>query len=229
MDCETAKDSLNYPADRKASELGEAVDALYHQYGKYDAIAKEVTVTPARLSQLHRVFLLPAGIRWQVDKGKIRIGHVHQVSRLQGDDQWLLAFSIVEAKMSVQDSKQVVDVVTRSERPLREVLQTLIGIRFDEVNPLLLPLPFEDRFRITRAAWTRKLEWADFSLRAIEEATSVDREQLANELQGLVDRLRTKSVDPIVKPDSPSMPRRDASADPSVPPPMPSHGLARPS
>lgn len=195
MDCETAKQWLEQPRDRKPSELGEAVDVLCQKYGTYKAITKEVPLTSARLSKLHQVFRLPAGIRWQVDEGKLRIGHAHEISRLQEDDQWLLAFTIVEAKMSVQESKQVVDAVTRNNRPLREVLKTLSGIRFDEVKPLLLPLPFEDLFRITRAAWSKKSEWADFSLRAIEEATRVDREHIAAELSSLADQLRPTCVD----------------------------------
>ena len=201
MDCETAKEYLNAPAHRNASELGEAVDLLYGKYGNYSAMAGEVALSPGRLSDLRRVFLLPEGIRWQVDEGKIRIGHAGQISRLEGENQWLLAFTIVEAKMSVKDSKAVVDAVVKKGRPLQDVLHTMIGIRFDEVKALMLPLRFEHRFRIARAGWSRRLDWADFSLKAIDQATRVDLEHIASELLSLAAELGPRAVDPALKPD----------------------------
>ncbi len=189
MDYETARQWLNCPKDRKLSELGEAVELLRERYGGYKAIASQVALSAARLSDLRRVFLLPEGIRWQVDEGRILIGHAQQISRLQGDDQWLLAFSIVQEKMSVQESKRVVENVRKTGRALQSVLRDLSGIRFDKVEPLMLPLTFEARLTIIRAAWTKKVEWADFTLRAIEEATRVDIEQIARDLTGIVDQL----------------------------------------
>jgi len=163
MDSQTARDWLNDAGDRKPSELGEAVDVLYRELGNYEAIAKEVALSPDRLSDLHKVFLLPEGIRWQFDEGKIRIGHVRQISRLQGDEQWLLAFTIVQEKISVKDSKEVVDAVVKKNRDLRDVLHNMIGIRFDEPLPSLLAgFTFEYRFRVSRAAWGKKLKWEDF-------------------------------------------------------------------
>ena len=69
MDSQTARDWLNDEGDRKPSEIeiGEAVDVLYRELGNYKAIAKEVALSPKRLSDLRRVFLLPEGIRWQKD------------------------------------------------------------------------------------------------------------------------------------------------------------------
>ena len=163
MDYQTARDWLNDAGDRKPSERGEAVDVLYRELGNYEAIAKEVALSPDRLSDLHKVFLLPEGIRWQFDEGKIRIGHVRQISRLQGDEQWLLAFTIVQEKISVKDSKEVVDAVVKKNRDLRDVLHNMIGIRFDEPLPSLLAgFTFEYRFRVSRAAWGKKLKWEDF-------------------------------------------------------------------
>lgn len=196
MDSQTARDWLNDAGGRKPSELGEAVDVLYRELGSYEAIAKEVALSPKRLSDLHRVFLLPEGIRWQVDKGKIRIGHVQEISRLQGDDQWLLAFTIVQEKISVKDSKAAVGGVIKRGRKLRDVLYDMIGVRFDQVNPLLLPFTFEESFKISRAAWGKKLEWADFSLKAIEEATRVDLDHIARVLASLAHQLRPKCGDP---------------------------------
>ncbi len=207
MDSQTARDLLNDAGDRKPSEMGEAVDVLYRELGSYKAIAKEVALSPGRLSDLHRVFLLPEGIRWQFDKGKIRIGHVQQISRLQGDEQWLLAFTIVQEKISVKDSKEVVDGVIKTGRKLRDVLNDMIGVRFDQIKPLLFPFTFEESFKISRAAWSKKLEWADFSLKAIEEATHVDLDldHIAGELESLAHQLRPKCGDPALKPESGSL------------------------
>lgn len=192
MDSQTARDWLNDAGDRKSSERGEAVDVLYRELGNYEAIAKEVALSPDRLSDLHKVFLLPDGISWQVDEGKIRLGHVQQISRLQGDEQWLLAFTIVQKKISVKDSKEIVDAVVKKNRDLRDVLHNMIGIRFDEPLPSLLTgFTFEYRFRVSRAAWGKKLEWADFSLKAIEEATRVDVDQMIGELASIVDKWRS--------------------------------------
>lgn len=191
MDYQTARDWLNDAGDRKPSEKGEAVDVLYRELGNYKAIAKEVALSPERLSDLRRVFLLPEGIRWQFDKGKIRIGHVEQISRLQGDEQWLLAFSIVQVKISVKDSKEVVDAVVKRNRDLRDVLHNMIGIRFDKpIASLLTGITFEDRFRVSRAAWDKKLKWEDFCQKAIEEATRVDLDHIARELESIAEQLR---------------------------------------
>ncbi|MBL7188514.1 MAG: hypothetical protein ISS70_19485 [Phycisphaerae bacterium] len=190
MDSQTARDWLNDAGDRKPSELGEAIDVLYRELGNYKAIASQVRISTNRLSQLRRVFLLPEGIRWQVDEGKIQLGHVEQISRLQEDDQWLLAFTIVQGKIGVKDSTEVVHAVVAKKRPLRDVLYEMIGIRFDQVKPLLLPFTFEENFKIARAAWRKKLEWADFSLKAIEDATRVDLDHIAGELASLAHQLR---------------------------------------
>ena len=191
MDSQTARDWLNDAGDRKSSERGEAVDVLYRELGNYEAIAKEVALSPDRLSDLHKVFLLPDGISWQVDEGKIRLGHVQQISRLQGDEQWLLAFIIVQKKISVKDSKEVVDAVVKKNRDLRDVLHNMIGIRFDEPLPSLLTgFTFEYRFRVSRAAWGKKLKWEDFCQKAIEEATRVDLDHIARELESLAHQLR---------------------------------------
>ena len=190
MDYETAKQWLDCPTDRKLSELGEAVDLLYKKCGSYKVIASQVAPPASRLSGLHRVFLLPEGIRWQVDEGRILIGHAQQIARLQGDDQWLLAFSIVQEKMRGQESKRVVDNVKKTRRVLQSVLRDLSAIRFDAVEPLMLPLTFEFRLTITRAAWPKKLAWTDFTLRAIQEATRVDIEQIARDLTDIVNQLQ---------------------------------------
>ncbi|MDP8238709.1 MAG: hypothetical protein P9X24_06445 [Candidatus Hatepunaea meridiana] len=195
MDKETAKEYLTYDKARSLSELGEAVDKLYHEFGSYKVIAQEVGLSTKRLSQFHRVFLLPDGIRWQVDEGNIRLTHASQISRLDNeDDQWLLAFSIVTKRLSGEETKETVNAAIQHDRPLRDVLHDLIGIRFDQVDePLLLPFSFEDRYDISRAAWEKKMNWPDFCLKAIKRATQVDIDQIANDLRECAYRIDLKS------------------------------------
>lgn len=185
MDKEIAKEYLASVEVRTPSELGEAVDKLYQEYGSYKVIAQEVGLSTNRLSQLRRVFLLPDGIRWQVDEGKIGLTHALQISRLDNeDDQWLLAFSIVTKRLTGEDTKEAVNAAIQHSRPLRDVLHDLIGIRFDQVDaPLLLPFSFEERYEISRAAWEKKMNWADFCLKAIKRETRIDVEQIANDLR----------------------------------------------
>ncbi|NQS97571.1 MAG: hypothetical protein HQ591_03880 [candidate division Zixibacteria bacterium] len=195
MDRETAIEQLNNPQDRKPSELGEAVECLYQECGNYKAVAEEVRLPLSRLSQLHRIFLLPEGIRWQIDEGRIRFTHARQISRLEDeDDQWLLAFCIMTKRLRGKDTKETVDVAIQKDRPLRDVLQTLIGIRFEQVDePLLLPFSFEDRFKISRAAWSKRMNWADFCLHAIEKLTRIDIEKIASELKRLASLIDSES------------------------------------
>lgn len=191
MDIETAKEYLSTPDNRKLTELGEAVETLYQEYGSYKKIAIEVNMSAERLSQFHRVFLLPNGIRWKIEEGKIPLSHAWQISRLDKEnDQWLLTFSIVTKRLNADDIREVVNTVIKHNRPINDVLHDLIGIRFDQVDePLLLPFSFMDRFNIARAAWDKKLNWPDFCLKAIKSATRVDLEQIANEMKQIVSKI----------------------------------------
>ncbi|MDP8228562.1 MAG: hypothetical protein P9M15_03820 [Candidatus Electryoneaceae bacterium] len=194
MDIETAKDYIQSSDDRRPSELGEAVVLLYQEYGSYKIISAEIGLSSNRLSQYHRIFKLPEGIRWQVDERKINIAQAMQISRLKDqEDQWLLAFTVVTKKLSLKDTQEAVNAVIKHNRPLRDVLHDLIGIRFDQVErPLLLLFSFEERFKMSRVAWTKKLDWSDFCLEAIRTATQVDVQQIVNELKRLVSLLEFK-------------------------------------
>ena len=194
MDLETAKEYIQTPDNRRPSELGEAVDRLYQEYGGYKAISAEIGLSSNRLSQFHRIFQLPDGIRWQVDERKITIVHAMQISRLRDEgDKWLLAFTVVTRKLSVKDSQEAVNASIKHNRSLKDVLYELIGIRFDQVDvSLLLPFSFEERFKLSRVAWTKKLDWSDFCLEAIRTATQVDVQQIADELECIVNRLISK-------------------------------------
>ena len=77
MNIETATAYLSDP-DKKPSEVGAAVDALYREYGTYDAITENLVAGARKRASgywiaRHRVYQLPKGIQWQVDEEHINI------------------------------------------------------------------------------------------------------------------------------------------------------------
>ena len=100
MEEKIAREYLTAPEGKKLSEVGEAVDILYQKYHSYKAIAQQVgNVSDDFLRSRHRIFQLPTGIQWKVDKGEIGVTHGYEISRLENeDDQWLLALAISEQK-----------------------------------------------------------------------------------------------------------------------------------
>jgi len=191
MDSSAAKKYLtNTTTKGKPSLAGEAVDVLYDQYGSYQAVAKEVSVSANALRKRHRIFLLPHGIRWKVDEGQISLDQGYQISRLESeDDQWLLAFTITEETLSAKECEDVVRGMGEQNRPVRDVLYTLLGVRFDRVVPLLLPLPFDLRFAMSRVAWHKRQQWQDLSFDLIRQGLAVDLHQIAGQLRALATQL----------------------------------------
>ncbi len=191
MDVKTAIEYLTGSAKRKASEIGKAVDVLYQEYHTYKAISQKlVGISPEFLSQRHRIFQLPEGIQWKIDEGYIGIEKGYQISRLkEEDDQWLLAFTIVEEKLSAKECENVVNGVLTQNRSLKEALSITTGCRFDKIQPLLLPIGFDIWFAISRAAWNQKENWGDLCYRLIRQGLNVDvREdvrEVANKLRAL--------------------------------------------
>jgi len=187
MDVDEAKECLNNFTEENLSRTGEAIDVLHKEYGSYESISKEVPVSPKVLSKRHHIFLLPEGIFWKVSEGKIKINQAYQISRLnEKNDQWLLAFITIEEELSAKECKQVVDVVLKQNRELKEVLSTLFGIRFDKIQPLLLPLPFDVRFAIARAAWNKRQEWEDLCFGLIRRGTDVEFQKIVGKLHNLI-------------------------------------------
>lgn len=189
MNLDNARECLNIPTGKKSSEIGEAVDLLFHEFRSYKKIAEQVELSSKRISEFHRVYKLPKGIRWQVDDGKLLIGHAMQISRLPENDQWMLAFVIIEEKINVKDTRKIVNEFLNSENDLTSVLKTVAGIDSDSIKALLLPLSFEERFQIVCSAWEKEMSWADFGLNSIRVATRVDIEKIAGELTKIVEKI----------------------------------------
>ena len=192
MDTNTAREFLATKGVRKPSEIGEAVDVLYRELGTYQMIAQQVGRSDKFWGVRHRIFQLPAGIRWKIDEGHIGIEQGSQISRLKNEeDQWLLAVTIIEAKdLTAEECKNVVDLVLKEGKSIREALGVLAGIRFDKIQPLLLPLGFDIRLEICKVAWSRSQEWADLCYQLIHQGIDVDIKEIARQLKKLASALQ---------------------------------------
>ena len=197
MDVQTAMACLAAP-DRKLSEVGEAVDVLYREYGAYSVITEKVNSgetrrSPAFLSSRHRIFQLPKGIRWKVDEKHISVTQAYQISRLENEeDQWLLAISIVEKNLNPSECENVVNLALNQDRPIREALSIVTGVRFEEISPpvLLLPVGVDFWFDLIRSAWSQGKNWEDLCYQFIREGIDVDLKDVAIQLESLALALR---------------------------------------
>ena len=163
MNKDVARQYLTCPQNRKPSEIGEAVDALYAEYGTYDEMAAHFTLSSTTLSYRHRIFKLPEGIRWKVDEGKIKIGSAVEISRLKNeDDQWLLAFSIIDENLDYETCKSIVTRVLTYNDSMADALRNVASIGCDKVDTLLVPLTFQERLALSRQAWSDHNDWDEF-------------------------------------------------------------------
>ena len=191
MDTNTARELLSAEEARKPSEIAKAIDVLYQELGTYQAIAQQVGRSKFFYNERHRIFRLPVGIQWKIDEGKISLKQGSHISRLKDEkDQWLLAVAIIEAKdLTAEECKNAVDLVLNEKKPIREALSVLAGIRFDKIQPIVLPLGFDIRLEICKVAWTRSQEWADLCYQLILQGIDVDIKEVARQLEKLASDL----------------------------------------
>ena len=192
MDEKNARDILTTHIERKPSEIGEAVDILYETFGNYASIAQEFGRSNKFWRVRHRFFQLPEGIRWKIDEGQIDIGQGEQILKLENEeDQWLLAIAIIETEsFTAAESGNVVNLVLKEKKSIREALSVAAGIRFDKPHPLLLPLPFNIWLAICKRAWVRCQNWEDLTYQLILQGLEVDPEEVACQLEKLALDLR---------------------------------------
>ena len=185
IDAETARAILNSYAEKKISEIGNAVDVLYPEFGTYKAIAAEFGRSDKYWSVRHRLFQLPAGIRWKIDEGQISTEQGIEISKLKNEnDQWLLAFAITETQnLTAKECQNVVNLVLKEDQSIREALSVSAGIRFDKIQPLLLPLGFDIRLAICKRAWARCQEWEDLIYQLILQGIDIDIKEVASQLE----------------------------------------------
>ena len=167
MDCCGARAIVQNYKREPLTLVGEAIELLKGEDRTYDDVAREVGVSHSTISKYHRLSQLPDGIRWKVEQGELPVLHALQICRLKDEnDQWLLAFAIVDAgkeALTAKESQRAVDDVRRSGEPMADVLTRLFGFEFDRTVSLLLPVDYWLRFRISRAAWNRQDEWKNLA------------------------------------------------------------------
>ena len=192
MDANTAREILGNYAGISPSEIGKAIDVLYQELNTYKAIAQKFGRSESFWSVRHRIYQLPAGIRWKVDERQISIDQSYQISRLKnGEDQWLLAMAIIETEdLTASDCENVVNLVLKEGKSIGEALSVSAGIRFDKIQPLLLPLGFDIRLAICKRAWARSKEWEDLVYQLILQGIDVDMNEVALELEKLASDMR---------------------------------------
>ena len=191
MDAETAKEILETYAARKPSEIGNAVDVLYPRFGTYKAISETFGRSDKYWSIRHRLFQLPKGIQWKIDEGQISTEQGIEIAKLKNEeDQWLLAFAVTETKnLTAKECGNVVNLVLKEGKSIREALSVSAGIRFDKIQPLLLPLSFNIRLAICKRAWARGKEWEDLTYQLILQGIDVDMNKVALELEKLASEI----------------------------------------
>ena len=187
MDAETAKEIIETYAARKPSEIGNAVDVLYPRFGTYKAISETFGRSDKYWSIRHRLFQLPKGIQWKIDEGQISTEQGIEIAKLKnGEDQWLLAFAVTETKnLTGKECGNIVNLVLKEGKSIQEALSISAGIRFDNVQPLLLPLGFDIRLAICKRAWERCQEWEDFIYKSILQSIDVDIKEIVLQLEKL--------------------------------------------
>lgn len=192
MDANTAIEHLTALEGKSPSEIGEAVDVLYKEYGSYKAIAPRVGRSDQFWTTRHRLFQLPKGIQWKIDQGQIGIEQGYQISRLKDEeDQWLLAIAIIEAKdLTAKECGNVVNLVLNERKSIRDALSVSAGVRFDKIQPLLLPLGFDIRLAICKVAWEQCQNWEDLCYQLIRQGIDVDIKEVAHQLEKLASDLR---------------------------------------
>ena len=163
MDRDTARAYLTEPQGKKPSEIGEAVAVLRSDYQSYKEMARDFPIGEKTLSGRHRIFQLPKGIRWKIDEGEISITKSEQIIRLKDEnDQWFLAFAIVEEQLEEEVCINVVTRVRKYNDSIRDALRVAAGVQCDKIVPLMLPLNFDIRFAMAQKAWDRNKELQDY-------------------------------------------------------------------
>ena len=192
MDLKIAKEIIVEHPQRKSSEITEAVDVLYQEFGTYQAITREMGKSDKFWIMRHRISKLPSGIRWKIDEGYIGIGQGYQIARLKREsDQWLLAIVIVEAKfLTAKKCGKVVNLVLNEGKSIIDSLSISADIHFDKIHPLSLCLGSDVWTSICKIAWERCQKWEDLCYQFVNQGVDIDLQEIASQLEKLASDLR---------------------------------------
>lgn len=192
MNLKTAKEIIAAHRENKPSEIAEAVEVLYREFGTYQAITREIGKSDKFWIMRHRIFQLPSGIRWKIDEGHIGIGQGYQIARLRREeDQWLLAIAAVETKcLTAKECGKVVNLVINEKKSIIDSLRILTDVHFNEIQPLSLRLGSNIWVEICKIAWTRHQKWEDLCYQLVRQGVDVNFQEIASQLEKLASNLR---------------------------------------
>ena len=192
MNLETARNIIAAHTENKPSEIAEAVDVLYQEFGTYHAITQEIGKSDKFWIMRHRISQLPGGIRWKIDEGHISIGHGYQIARLnREEDRWLLAIVIIEARyLTTKECRQIVNLVLNEGESIMDSLSILADIHFNEIQPLSMPLESHIWIEICKIAWTRYQKWEDLCYQFVRQGVDIDFQEIAAQLEKIASDLR---------------------------------------
>ncbi len=200
MDIIAARDILENYKHQPLDKVGEAITVVKQEYGTYEGIAQEVSPSASTIAKYDALSKLPPGIRWKVEQGQLPGTYAEQICRLNDEnDQWVLAFFIVDAGKqapSVRECKQVVDDARETERSVKEVLTERFGVEFDKTVTLVLPVDYWFRFKICRTGWNRHKNWADLAYEILGEwlngrefSSTADLKAISRQLSDVASRI----------------------------------------
>ena len=192
MDIETARRIIAAHDQNKPSKIVKAVDILYQELGTYQSITQEIGKSDKFWIVRHRISQLPVGILRKIDEGDIGIEQAYQITRLkQEKDQWVLAIAIIESKdLTAKECSQVVNLVLNEGESIMDALKMLAGVRFDEIQPLLLSIGPDIWIDICKIAWAQGQKWEDLCYQLVLQGIEVDIQEIASQLEGLASDLR---------------------------------------
>lgn len=218
MTIEEAWEILKNPESKKPSEIGEAIDVLLRQRrkirkrGEYKWLSGEIGKKRIKIngyrrsftpSEFHKIYRLPQGIRWKVDRREIKIPHGLQIARLESEeDQWLLALAIDYAagdsdkssdQLSEKDCKNIVKRVLEKEDSIRNIIGEY-GVRFKDIPMSVAFSSPEEWIAVSKEAWNRHMNRPAFCSHLIAQKYSVlsDIEKVVEQLEELNQKLQSQ-------------------------------------
>ena len=187
MDIETAREIIAAYNQNKPSKIAKAVDILYQEFGTYQSITQEIGKSDKFWIVRHRISQLPIGILWKIDEGDIGIEQAYQITRLkQEEDQWVLAIAIIELKdLTAKECSRVVNLVLNEGKSIMDSLSVSAGIRFDNIQPVLLSLGSDIWINICKIAWAQCQKWEDLCYQLVLQGIAVNLQEIASQLEKL--------------------------------------------
>lgn len=223
MTIEEAWAILKNPEEKKPSGIGEAIDILLRQRrkirkrGEYKWLSEEIGKKRIKIndyrrsfipSEFHKIYRLPQGIRWKIDRREISIAHGVQIARLESEeDQWLLALAIDYAagdgnkpsdQLSKKDCKNIVKRVLEKENSIRNIVGEY-GVRFKDLPIALAFSSPEEWIAVSKEAWNRHMNRPAFCSHLIAQKYRVlsDIEKVADQIREINQKLQSRFLEAI--------------------------------